>query len=69
MVGAFDNTFNPTITRKRQYYLSFDIDLTRIKTNSKFANAVLGAFGFIKFPLPTIEFNEHGDTKFHAIYF
>jgi uncharacterized protein YfiM (DUF2279 family) len=69
MVGAFDNSFNPTIKRQRQYYLSLDIDLTRIKTKSKLANTFLGAFGFIKFPLPTVEFNQHGETKFHGVYF
>lgn len=69
MVGAFNNTFDPTIIRQRQYYLSLDIDLTRIKTKNKFANTVLGAFGFIKFPLPTIEFNERGNTKFYGYYF
>lgn len=69
MVGAFNNDFSPTITRQRQYYLSLDIDLTRIKTKSKLVNTILGAFGFIKFPLPTIEFNQHGKTKFYGIYF
>jgi uncharacterized protein YfiM (DUF2279 family) len=69
MVGAFDNDLYPNIERQRQYYISLDIDLTRIKTKSKFANTVLGTFGFIKFPLPTVEFNSGGKTKFYGVYF
>lgn len=69
MVGAFDNTLYPEIKRQRQYYVSLDIDLTRIKTKSKLANTLLGAFGFIKFPLPTLELNSEGKTKFYGVYF
>jgi len=69
MVGAFDNSVDTTIERQRQYYLSLDIDLTRIKTKSKFFNTVLGAFGFIKFPLPTLEFNQGSENKFYMVYF
>jgi uncharacterized protein YfiM (DUF2279 family) len=77
MLGGNDNVFenngvyydySPT-KRRRQFYLSLDIDLTRIKTKSKFANTVLGAFGFIKFPFPAIEFNQNGETKFKGFYF
>lgn len=69
MVGAFNNDFDSSIKRYRQYYISLDIDLTRIKTKSKFFNTVFGAFGFIKFPMPTIEFNQHGKAKFYGVYF
>lgn len=69
MLGAFDNSLYPTIKRQRQYYISLDIDLTRIKTKSKFANTLLGTFGFLKFPLPTVEFNSGGNTKFYGVYF
>lgn len=69
MVGAFNNSSFPQIKRHRQYYLSLDIDLTRIKTKSKLINTIFGAFGFLKFPLPTIEFNQFGNTKFYALYF
>lgn len=69
MAGSIENTQYPEIRRYRQYYLSLDIDLTRIKTKSKFANTVLGTFGFIKFPLPTVEFNQGGTTKFYGVYF
>ncbi len=69
MTGSIENLSHPEIERYKQYYVSLDIDLTRIKTKSKFANTLLGAFGFIKFPLPTIEFNQGGTTKFYGVYF
>ena len=39
------------------------------KTKSKVANTVLGTFGFIKFPMPTIEFNQSSGTRFYGVYF
>ena len=68
-MGPSGNPHHLMIDRNRQYYISLDIDLTRIKTKSKFANIFFNAFGFIKFPLPTIEFNEGGNVKFYAVYF
>jgi uncharacterized protein YfiM (DUF2279 family) len=46
--------------RYRQYYLSFDVDLTRIKTRSKFLKTVFYTIGFIKVPAPAMEFSKHG---------
>lgn len=69
MLGAFNNTLYPLIKRQRQYYISLDVDLTRIKTKSKVANALLGTFGFLKFPMPTVEFNSGGITKVYGFYF
>lgn len=67
MTGAF---FNPpyisaggwqiNFDRYRQYYLSFDVDLTRIKAKSKILNTVFNTIGFIKIPAPSIEFNKYG---------
>ncbi len=67
MTGAF---FNPlyidaggwqiNFDRYRQFYLSFDVDLTRIKTKSKFFNTIFYTVGFIKIPAPAIEFNKYG---------
>lgn len=59
----------PHFERQRQYYLSFDIDLTRIKTNSNFLKAVFNVFGFIKIPFPTLEYNKTDKFKFHLLYF
>ena len=54
--------------RYRQYYLSLDIDLTRIKTKSKFLHALAETFCFIKIPAPAIEFSKHG-VKGYAFYY
>ena len=54
--------------RKRQFLLSLDVDLTRIKTKSKILNTVLHSFGFIKFPMPTLELS-NGKLHAYSIYF
>jgi len=54
--------------RHRQYYLSFDIDLTRIKTKSYFLKTVFETISFIKIPAPALEFGKPG-TKFHPMYY
>ena len=56
------------VWRKRQYLLSLDVDLTRVKTKSKILNTVLHSFGFIKFPMPTLELR-NGKLSAHPIYF
>ncbi len=55
--------------RKRQYYLSLDIDLSRIKTNSHVLKTLFDVFNVIKIPFPTIEMNDDGRVKWHYIYF
>ncbi len=55
--------------RYRQFYLSLDIDFTRIPTRSKPLRTLLGALNIIKFPFPTLEINSLGKTRFHPIYF
>jgi len=59
----------PNQDRRRQYYLSLDFDLTKIKTNSHILRVLLGVFNVVKVPLPTLEFNGKNGIKFHAIYF
>ena len=57
-----------TFDRYRQYYISLDIDLTRIEMKSRFLKTICHTVGFIKFPLPAIEFNRYG-IKGHWIGF
>lgn len=56
-------------TPYRQFYLSLDIDLTKIKTNSEFLKSVFSVVNFIKIPAPTIEINTKGKVRFHYLYF
>ena len=75
MTGAISNPDSvnhkkiPDFVRYRQFYLSLDVDLTRIPTHSKVLKALCTIFSFIKVPFPAVEYNTLGQFKFHAIYF
>ncbi|AUC83786.1 DUF2279 domain-containing protein [Polaribacter sp. ALD11] len=53
----------------RQFYLSLDLDLTKINTKSKLLQSVFSVVNFIKIPSPTLEINTKGQLKFHYLYF
>lgn len=55
--------------RTRQYYLSLDIDLTRIKTKSHFLKTIFDVLNVIKVPFPALELNSKGRLKMHYIYY
>ena len=66
----FTNTiFLPESKRYRQFYLSLDVDLTKIETKSHFVKTILTVFNSIKIPAPTIEIRGSGSMKFHFFYF
>jgi len=56
------------LQRQRRYYLSLDVDLTRIKTKSKFLKSVFSVFNILKIPAPTIEFKDTG-LRFYYLYY
>ncbi|WP_333601331.1 DUF2279 domain-containing protein [Flavobacterium sp.] len=67
---AFVNTiFLPESKRYRQFYLSLDVDLTKIETKSHFVKTILTIFNSIKIPAPTFEIKGNGGSKMHLIYF
>ena len=74
MTGATSNPTEingvpvPYSERYRQFYIAPDIDLSRIPVKSKTLKLILNTIGFIKIPLPTLEFNKNG-VKFHPLYF
>ena len=78
MFGGYENiaydkngniSFNrPDIKRHRQWYLSPDIDFTKIRTKSKFVRTILAGINAIKVPAPSLEFS-NGKLKGHWFYF
>ncbi|MBS7787497.1 DUF2279 domain-containing protein [Flavobacterium sp. CYK-55] len=64
-----NTVFLPESERFRQFYLSFDVDLTKIKTKSHVLKTVFEVFNTLKIPAPTLELTERGDFKFRGIYF
>lgn len=76
--GMTGGKFNPSMIdengnqlyfdRYRQYYLSLDIDLTRIRTRSHFLKTCFETFGFIKIPAPAVGFSKKG-FEFRALGF
>lgn len=63
-----DNLFTNQ-NRIRQYYLSFDVDLTRIRTESNLLRTIFSIINVVKIPMPTIEFNSNNRVVFHLFYF
>lgn len=74
MIGEFSNisTYNgkniPYHERYRQYYLSLDIDFSKIKSKSKVLKKIFNALSYIKIPLPTIEISNK-KIRGHFFYF
>lgn len=61
--------FFPESERVRQFYLSFDVDLTRIETKNHTLKTIFSLFNTIKFPAPTLEISSKGRFRWHAVYF
>jgi len=59
----------PNQKRSRQFYLSLDVDLTKIETKSEFLKQVFNVFNVVKIPFPTLEINGNGKLVGHFVYF
>lgn len=57
-----------TSPRYNQFYVSLDVDLTKIKTKSKVLKTIFKTFNYIKIPAPAIEFTSKGKIKGHWLY-
>lgn len=57
------------IPRVNEYYLSFDIDLSKIKTKNHFLRTVLSVINIIKIPAPALSINSGGEWNGRLIFF
>ena len=71
LVGDNESVDNLGITQnpKRQFYLSLDVDLSRIKTNSHLLKSILEVLNVIKVPFQALELDSNGKLKAHPVYF
>ena len=72
MIFAYNEPVNDLVAnknRKRQFYLSLDIDFSRIETKSTLLKSVFDVLNVIKVPFPTVEFTDKNGIKLHGIYF
>ena len=75
MTGRFENVteYNgapiPQFDRTRQLYFSFDVDFTKIPTNSNFLKYTFKVLNCFKLPFPAIEYNTQGNWIWHWLYF
>jgi hypothetical protein len=64
------NLFDRTdIPRTRRFFLSPDIDLTKIRTHNKFLKTVFFTFNILKIPAPAIELDGRGKFVLHGLYY
>ncbi len=75
MIGEFENPlyYNykpiPHLERYRQWFFSLDIDLSKIKTKSKFLKSLLRQVNSLKIPFPALEYNRIDKFRFRPFYF
>ena len=59
MISGYDDPgISPYFKRYRQYYLSLDADLSKIKTRCRALNAVFRTINLVKLPFPGMEFSQ-----------
>jgi Predicted periplasmic lipoprotein (DUF2279) len=56
------------IPRVRRFYLSPDIDLTKIPTRKKWLKTTFYIFNMIKVPLPALEYSSQGKFSWHWLH-
>jgi uncharacterized protein YfiM (DUF2279 family) len=70
MTTARNNNYDVNnLSRAREFYLSFDADLNRLRWKRKWLKQTMKILSFIKIPAPTFEIRSDGKIKMHAVFF
>ncbi|MDX1469978.1 MAG: DUF2279 domain-containing protein [Flavobacteriaceae bacterium] len=72
MLTADSQPINGTLIGQeavRQYYLSMDIDFSRIKTNSPLLKTLFSLVNTLKVPFPAVEFTDKNGFRLLGIYY
>lgn len=57
------------IARYPQFYLSLDVDFTRVQTKKPAVKVLLHLLNLVKVPAPAVEFNRKEGAVFHPLFF
>lgn len=60
---------NENWPRSRQFYLSLDLDMTKIETKSHFLKTFFSVFSVLKIPAPALEYSANEGFRTHIFYF
>ncbi len=64
------NSFDRSdIPRVRRWFLSADIDFTKIRTKSRFLKTTFSLLNMVKIPAPALELDSKGKLTIHALHF
>jgi hypothetical protein len=78
MLGGYENKWADAngnivtrfdIPRYKRFYLSLDVDLTRIPSHNKFIKTIFSMANVLKIPAPAFELNTKGEFKFHPFFY
>lgn len=72
LTGKSENSViipNENQPKSRQFYLSLDLDLTKIETKSHFLKTFFSVFSVLKIPAPTLEYSSNEGFRTHVLYF
>lgn len=77
MLGGYENEWFDNgklisatdVNRVRQFYISPDIDLTKIKTNKPLLKTLFSVLNIVKVPMPALMLNSRNQITFYPLFF